>query len=154
MTNFFYSDECQMSSFDSNLDNRVSRDISRFRAKRALFSALSIVVVTSELSLAAALLASSLNDDYESMFVLSALSTFILTLDVTVGIRERASCHHATVNALMGIRQQMRAPQSSLLWQEYYGIQGVRKINYIDSVLDICDCKLPSAPVSVELSRA
>lgn len=124
--------------YDAELDNRVASDIRTVRTRRALFSFLSLFVVVSELSLSVALLASTLAADMQMAVVFSAVSTFVLTMDATLSIRERASCHNAALATLVGIRAQMRNTGTSVLWQEYYGVQGVRKISYLDAVLDVC----------------
>lgn len=123
---------------DLELDRRVTSDIAVFRRRRAVFSFLSIFVVMSELTLAVALFLATLQDDLQSAVIASSVSALVVTFDIVLAIRERASCHHATLQTLLGIRAQMRKPESSLLWQEYHDVQAMKRINYVDSLLDSC----------------
>ena len=134
--------------YDAVLDARVQADVVRYRFKRTVFAALSILLILSELMLGACILLVHVRDPQSdasiaSLVVLSSVSAFLLTLDVSFGIRERASSHHATLMQLIGIRNQMRYPTSSPLWQEYGSIKAFTKINYIEAVCDGCAWRLP-----------
>ena len=130
--------------YDAELDHRVSHDIVRFRFRRSVFAALSIVIVFGELFFGVAVLVSAISQP-ESMqaLVFSALSAFVITIDVSLGIRERASAHNATLNQLIGIRNQMRYPETSVLWQEYGQVKSYSQINYIESLFDCCSYTVP-----------
>lgn len=125
-------------NFDSDLDNRVARDIAVYRRRRAIFSFLAILVVLSELTLAVALFLATLDDNLEYAIIVSSVSALVITFDIALAIRERAASHHATLNSLLGIRAQMRHPATSMLWQEYHDVRSHQRINYIDALLDGC----------------
>ena len=133
---------------DTTLDDRVRNDIGRYRFRRGVFAALSVCVIFAELTFGVATVLATLaahNEETTSthVFVYSAVSAFVITVDVAFGIRERASAHHATLNQLIGIRDQMRNPGSSPLWQEYGTIRAYSKINYIEAVFDSCTWTVP-----------
>jgi len=135
-------------AYDAELDARVSSDIVRFRFRRGVFSVLSLIVIVGELFFGVAFLVTALQHPGSMQaFIYSTMSTFLITLDVTLGIRERASAHNATLNQLIGIRNQMRYPQTSLLWQEYGDIQAYSKINYFEAIFDTCYYTLPNREV-------
>lgn len=137
----------QNSLYDATLDVRVRADIVRFRFKRTVFAALSIVLILSELVLGVIILVLHVRNPLGTeAIVLSSASAFLLAVDVSFGIRERASSHHATLNQLIGIRNQMRYPTTSPLWQEYGTVKAYTKINYIEAVCDGCSWRLP-API-------
>ena len=130
--------------YDAALDARVTADIVRYRQRRSVFSALSICLIVSELMLGVAVLFAHINDTHGAQaLVLASTSAFLLTLDVSFGIRERAAAHHATLNQLLGIRNQMLFPASSTLWQEYGTVRAYTKINYVEAVLDGCSWYVP-----------
>ena len=132
------------SLYDANLDTRVQADVVRYRFKRTVFAALSILLILSELVLGISILMLHVNNPLGTeAIVLSSVSAFLLALDVSFGIRERASSHHATLNQLIGIRNQMRYPTTSPLWQEYGTVKAYTKINYIEAVCDGCSWRLP-----------
>lgn len=145
--------------YDAALDARVQADIVRHRRRRSLFAALSLVVIVGQLGLGVAMLGTTLHSPEEGAYgtqaiVLSALSTFLITLDVTLGIRERAAAHHAALYGLLGIRAQLRHPNASPLWADYATIRAHTKINYIDAVADAC-CAWPvAAPTSLGVAAA
>lgn len=131
--------------YDAVLDARLQADVVRFRCRRTVFSALSIVVILSEILLGIAILLTHLSDPHDTQaIVYSSVSAFVITIDVTFGIRERASAHHATLNQLLSIRNQMRYPSTSPLWQEYGSVRAYTKINYIEAVFDGCSWRLPT----------
>ena len=125
-------------TFDPELDRRLAEDIVFFRRRRAIFSALALVVVFSELTLSVALFLATLGDQLESAIVFSSAAALVVTFDIALAIRERAASHHASLNSLLGIRAQMRHPQTSLLWSEYHDVKSMSRINYIDALLDSC----------------
>ena len=125
-------------TFDSELDRRLAEDIVFFRRRRGIFAALALVVVFSELTLSIALFLATLGDQLESAIIFSSAAALVVTFDIALAIRERAASHHATLNSLIGIRAQMRHPQTSLLWSEYQDVRSQTRINYIDSLLDSC----------------
>lgn len=144
----------QNSLFDPILDTRVRADIVRFRFKRTVFAALSIVLILGELMLGVAILMLHVRNPLGTeAIVLSSVSAFMLALDISFGIRERASSHHATLNQLLGIRNQMRYPTTSPLWQEYGTVKAYTKINYIEAVCDGCSWRLPQPIVEVPADR-
>ena len=125
-------------TFDPELDLQLARDIAFFRRRRAIFAALAIVVVLGELTLSVALFLATLGDELESALIYSSASALVVTFDIALAIRERAASHHASLNSLIGIRAQMRHPQTSLLWSEYHEVRARGRINYIDALLDSC----------------
>lgn len=125
-------------TFDPELDRQLAEDIVFFRRRRAIFAALALVVVFSELTLSVALFLATLGDQLESAIVFSSAAALVVTFDIALAIRERAASHHASLNSLLGIRAQMRHPQTSLLWSEYHDVKSMSRINYIDALLDSC----------------
>ena len=150
------SDSTACAQYDVVLDERVKEDVVRFRFKRTVFAALSIVLILGELILGVSILLTHINNPYGTeAIVLSSMSAFLITLDVSFGIRERASSHHATLNQLIGIRNQMRYPTTSPLWQEYGSVRAYSKINYIEAVCDgCCSWRLPAPIFELPVSGA
>ena len=132
---------------DAALDAQVTFDIVRYRLRRAVFAMLSLVIIVSELGLGIALLLTHSQEPYGAQaVVLSSVSTLVLTLDVSLGIRERASAHHATLNTLVGIRNQVRHPNASPLWQDYATARAFTKINYVEAMMDYCSWRETGVP--------
>lgn len=126
-----------MQEYDAALDARVRADIATSRRRRTVFATLSVLLILGELMLGVAILLTHAQDPYgDQAIVLSSVSAFVITLDVSLGIRERAAAHHATLNQLRGVRNQMLYPSSSALWQEYASIRAFTKINYVEAMID------------------
>lgn len=121
---------------DPELDARLAVDIARARRRRTVFALLSVGVVASEVVLAAALLLATMRDAAEDAVSFAAISTFVLTFDAAFGLRERAAAHHAALLQLRGIRDQMRHPLTSPLWQEYGAVRAYTRISYLEAVFD------------------
>ena len=140
-------------TYDPRLDARVRSDVVRYRFKRSLFAALSVLIIMGELLLGVGILLLHVRNPHGTeALALSSVSAFLITVDVAFGIRERASAHHATLNRLLGIRNQMRYPDTSPLWSEYSSIRAYSKINYLEAVFDSCSWSLPDpieAPTGV-----
>lgn len=136
--------QCAPPGFDALLDERVRTDIVHYRSRRSVFAFLSLLLILAELFLGVSILVAHLNGDPYStnILVLSSVSAFLITMDVSLGIRERAGAHHATLNQLLGIRNQLRFPSTSILWQEYSTVRAYTKINYIEATLDGCSWRL------------
>ena len=130
---------------DSVLETRVRQDLHIFRRRRAIFSLLSIVLIVAELFFSISLFFASVNDEFEVILSLSAIQAFLVSVDLTFGIRERASLNHVMLVQMRGVLHQIHYPETSLLWQEYSTISSSKKINYCDAVFDLC------APPPVEL---
>ena len=122
--------------FDATLDERISEDLDVSRRRRSLFAFLSILIILSEIGTSIALLIASVRNDSHTAFLLSATSAFTITLDATLGIRERASYYHSSMALLRGIRTQLRHPSTAPLWSEYASVRASRKINYIEAACD------------------
>lgn len=131
--------------YDAMLDGRVRADIARLRRKRSIFAFLSIMVILTEVTLGVLILVAVMRDaSGTDAIIISSISTVLLTIDVSFSIRERAAAHHSTLTQLVGIRNRMRYPQSSPLWQDYHSIKAFDKINYIEAM---CDCFSWTVPV-------
>lgn len=135
--------------YDATLDARVRSDIVRCRFKRSVFAALSLLIIVGQLSISAAILVTTVRAPDQAhgalAIVLSAFSAFLLTLDASLSIRERASVHHATLTQLTSIRNQMQYPNTSPLWQEYGDVRAYSKINYIEAICDCCSWRVPES---------
>ena len=131
------------SDYDPALFVRVCGDIRRYRRRRAVFALLSLLIIVTELALSAATLVASLRAPYATASIaFAALSTFLITADAALGIRERASSSHAALNHLLGMRDQMCHPLTAALWQEYGHVRAHAKINYLEAVCDACACSV------------
>ena len=136
--------------YDPVLDELTLTDIARYRFKRSVFAILSIVLITTEMVCSVGLLLASLNEHHTEALVFAAVSAFVLSVDISFGIRERASSHHATLSSLRGIRSQMRYSETSPLWQEFHQIKSYDKISYIEAACDVFSRSVP-APITTSV---
>lgn len=136
---------CTPTRPDAELDALVVAQIGRTRFRRAMFALLSLVVIVAEIGLAVALLVVSVRDDDAAsgaIVYFSAASTLVLTMDASLGIRERAASNHAKLNQLLGIRLQLQNPGTSHLWAEYADAMAHSRVNLVEAVLDTCACQV------------
>lgn len=134
-------------AFDPALNERLSADIRHFRTRRAAFSVLSVFVILCEIATSGAVLVATLEYDHQTALIFSAISTFVLTLDAALGVRERASTNHAVLTQLRGVRDQMLNPKTSPLWDDYALARSYTKINYLDAALDACTWQVAAPSV-------
>ena len=130
-------------AYDPVLYNRIEVDIVRYRCRRSVFALLSLLIILGQLSVGVGIVVANVAhsdaEDYGSeIVVLSSISAFLITMDISLGIRERAAANHAVMQNLFGMRNQMKFPRSSALWQEYGNIKAFARVNYIEAVFDLC----------------
>lgn len=124
---------------DLDLLRQVDEKIAGYRLSRGLYSFVSMLIILAELALAFLLLRATVADASSSddVYYYAGTSAFLLSVDVTLGIRERAASHHVVVEQLEGLSNQIRNPESSLLWQEFNAIFAGSKISYVESFFDL-----------------
>ena len=123
---------------DDVLEAEVVASIKRSRQRRGIFCMLSILIVFCEIGASIAMLIFAINNMIEETLIFSAVSTLVLTVDVSLAVRERAQAHHTALTLMLSVLRQMQNPSSAVLHQQLQDAKSVIRLSYIDGALDLC----------------
>lgn len=133
-------DAWPLSADEQHLLHRVEADVKAFKLRTAIFSAIALLFVLAQITTATFATMLSISQYLEMGYVLSGVTALLVTMESTLGIRERAASAFATVQRLEGIRLQLveASFSSSPLWQEYSDTHASRRLNYIEGLFISC----------------
>ena len=123
---------------DKVLLDRVQGEMAIFRRRTGIYSVASLLFILIEITTATFSTIASVQGLVSLGFVLSAVAALVLTVEVTVGVRERAIGAHTTFQRLRAIESTMLYGESDPLWDEYNAIHAERKVNFVDGAIMLC----------------
>lgn len=119
---------------------KVDADILSFKRRTSIFSLLSVCFIFAQISAATLSTMLVVSEYFETGYVFSAIAALLITVEGSLGIRERAASTFSTVHRLQAIKVRIEnvGSTSSPLWEEYAETHILRKVNYVEGMFMIC----------------
>ena len=118
----------------------VRSDIHRLGRRRAVNALASLLVTTAQILFSASLLYFTVTEDIRWCGITAMLSTFTITLDQTLRVRENAAEDHQRLLMLKGLEEDLLHPErgDDPYWQEYKSIHEQEDISYVHASMELC----------------
>jgi len=118
----------------------VQSDIRRLKRRRSINALVALAVTSTQILFSSLLLYFTVIDDMHSSTVSAMLSTFTITVDQALRVRENAAQDHQRLVMLRHLEKDILHPDIGRdpLWQEYQSIHEQEDISYVHAALELC----------------
>ena len=118
----------------------VQSDIRRLTRRRSINALVALAVTSMQILFSSLLLYFTVMDDLRSSTVSAMLSTFTITVDQALRVRENAAGDHQRLVMLRHLEKDIKQPDIGRdpLWQEYQSIHEQEDISYVHAALELC----------------
>ena len=118
----------------------VQSDIRRLTRRRSINALVALAVTSMQILFSSLLLYFTVMDDLRSSTVSAMLSTFTVTVDQALRVRENAAGDHQRLVMLRHLEKDIKQPDIGRdpLWQEYQSIHEQEDISYVHAALELC----------------